>query len=52
MEEPTIIQNQPESEIFHPSQEIVSSANIQDYESVYQRSIANPQDFWLSLIHI
>jgi len=46
MEEPTIIQNQPESEIFHPSQEIVSSANIQDYESVYQRSIANPQDFW------
>jgi len=46
MEESTIKQNQPESEIFHPSQEIVSSANIQDYESVYQRSIANPQDFW------
>lgn len=46
MKEPTINQNQSESEVFHPSQEIISSANIQDYESVYQRSIADPQGFW------
>ena len=46
MEEPTINSNQPESEIFNPSQEIVSNANIQDYDSVYQRSIADPQGFW------
>jgi acetyl-CoA synthetase len=46
LKEPTINQNQSESEVFHPSQEIISSANIQDYESVYQRSIADPQGFW------
>jgi len=46
MEEPTINSNQPESEIFSPSQEIVSNANIKDYDSVYQRSVADPQGFW------
>ena len=46
MEEPTINPNQPESEIFNPSQEIVSNANIKDYDSIYQRSLADPQGFW------
>ncbi|MCJ7660459.1 MAG: acetate--CoA ligase [Anaerolineales bacterium] len=46
MEEPTINTNQPESEIFNPSQEIVSNANIKDYDSIYQRSLADPQGFW------
>ncbi len=34
------------SEMFYPPQEIVSQANVKDYESAYQESIRDPQAFW------
>jgi acetyl-CoA synthetase len=38
--------NQTEPEFYFPSDEIKSKAYIQDYESLYQQSIADPQAFW------
>lgn len=39
-------ENQLEGEIFFPPDEVVSNAYIQDYESLYQRSIEDPEGFW------
>lgn len=39
-------QNQFEGEIFFPPGEVVSNAHVQDYESLYQRSIQDPEGFW------
>lgn len=33
-------------EFFYPSEEVVKQANIQDYESVYKRSVEDPEGFW------
>lgn len=33
-------------EFFHPSEEMVAQANIPDYESVYKRSVEDPEGFW------
>ena len=35
-----------DSELFHPSREIVKQANVKDYESLYKKSIADPEGFW------
>lgn len=43
MSESASIQSQ---EIFHPSAQIVAEANAQEYESVYRRSLEDPEGFW------
>ena len=35
-----------DSEIFHPSKEIIENALIKDYESMYKYSIENREKFW------
>ncbi len=35
-----------ESEIFHPSKEIVENAQIKEYETLYKRSIEDREGFW------
>ena len=46
MQQDAINKNQAEPEIYYPPQETISSANVQDYDSTYQRSLKNPQGFW------
>jgi len=31
---------------YFPSKEIVKHANVKDYESLYKKSVENPQEFW------
>jgi acetyl-CoA synthetase len=38
--------NQNENEFYYPSADILANAHIQDYESLYQRSMQDPQAFW------
>ena len=38
--------NQIESEVYHPSSEVVAAAHIQEYESLYQQSLQDPEGFW------
>jgi acetyl-CoA synthetase len=33
-------------DIYYPSEEVVKAAHIQEYESMYQRSMEDPQGFW------
>ncbi|MCH8569011.1 MAG: acetate--CoA ligase [Balneolales bacterium] len=40
------VSNAEASEFFYPSDEIVSNAHIKDYDSVYKRSIEDPEGFW------
>jgi acetyl-CoA synthetase len=46
MQQAAINKSQSETEIYDPPQETISSANVQDYESNYQRSLKDPQGFW------
>jgi len=32
--------------IYHPSPEIISAANVKEYEKLYQQSLADPEGFW------
>jgi acetyl-CoA synthetase len=34
------------NELFHPSEEVIEAAHIKDYETLYQRSITDPEAFW------
>jgi len=34
------------SDMYYPSKEVIKNANIKDYESIYKRSIEDPQGFW------
>jgi acetyl-CoA synthetase len=38
--------NEMEGEIYNPSAEVVAAAYIQEYESMYQRSLEDPEGFW------
>ncbi len=33
-------------DIYHPSKEVIKNAHIKDYDSVYKRSIEDPERFW------
>lgn len=33
-------------DIYHPSKEVIRNAHIKDYDSVYKRSIEDPERFW------
>ena len=35
-----------DGDVYHPSEEIVSKAVIQDYAAMYQRSLEDPEGFW------
>lgn len=35
-----------EGEVYFPSYEIISNANVQEYDSLYQQSIKEPEKFW------
>ena len=35
-----------DGEVFHPAPEIAAAAHIKDYESLYQRSLDDPEGFW------
>ncbi len=35
-----------EGEVFYPAEEIVQNANVQDYDTLYQYSIDDPESFW------
>jgi len=38
--------NQFDDEVYFPSDEVVASANVQDYDAWYQQSIDDPEGFW------
>lgn len=40
---PALINN---SDIYHPSVEVVERSRIKDYESIYRQSVANREEFW------
>jgi len=46
MTQATALKRELEGDVYHPSAEIVSEAYIQDYASMYERSIENPEEFW------
>ena len=35
-----------EGEVYFPAPEIVTQANVSEYENLYQRSIEDPEMFW------
>ena len=39
-------QAQLTGEVFYPSPDVVNGANIQEYETLYRRSLEDPQGFW------
>jgi len=49
MAQATAAKNEMEGDLYHPSAEVVSAAYIQDYDSMYQRSIEDPEGFWADL---
>ncbi|MCK5315360.1 MAG: hypothetical protein KAJ53_09570 [Anaerolineales bacterium] len=49
MAQATTVNNEIEGDIYHPSPEVVSAAYIQDYDSMYKRSIEDPEGFWADL---
>jgi acetyl-CoA synthetase len=46
MNQPAVTNHHLEGEVYYPPEEIVASAHVQDYDALYQRSIADPQGFW------
>src|SRR3970282_2819867 len=37
---------QPADEVFHPPQNVVEQANVQEYEELYKRSLEDPEGYW------
>lgn len=35
-----------EHEVYHPSAEVIRHAHIKDYDEIYARALAKPQEFW------
>jgi acetyl-CoA synthetase len=46
MDELNAAKDQLGEDIYYPSEEVVKAAHIQEYESMYQRSLDDPQGFW------
>jgi acetyl-CoA synthetase len=46
MDELNAAKDQLGEDIYYPSEEVVKAAHIQEYESMYQRSLEDPQGFW------
>ncbi len=41
--------NEMEGDVYHPPEQVVSAANVKDYESLYQRSLEDPEGFWADI---
>ncbi len=39
-------QGKTNSDLYHPSQKVIASARIKDYETLYRQSIENREEFW------
>lgn len=35
-----------DGDVYYPSDEVVKQANVQDYDSLYKRSVEEREDFW------
>ena len=46
MDQPAVVKNEMEGDVYLPSAEVVSAAYIQDYEKMYNRSMDDPEGFW------
>ena len=46
MDQPAKSQNQIDNEMYYPPPEITSKALIKDYESIYKKSLEDPEGFW------
>jgi acetyl-CoA synthetase len=46
MDMPASNQKQLEGDVYYPSLEATSAAHIKEYESLYQRSLQDPEGFW------
>jgi len=46
MEEPTVKQGRLDGEVYYPASNVTESAHVQEYESLYKRSIEDPEAFW------
>ena len=46
MDQSSAAKDQLGEDIYYPSEEVVKAAHIQEYESMYQRSLEDPQGFW------
>ena len=46
MDQTSDAKDQLGEDIYYPSEEVVKAAHIQEYESMYQRSLEDPQGFW------
>jgi acetyl-CoA synthetase len=46
MDQSSAAKDQLGEDIYYPSEEVVKAAHIQEYESMYQRSMEDPQGFW------
>ena len=46
MDQPAKPKSELEGEVYYPAPEVAASAHIQEYETLYQRSLQDPQSFW------
>jgi len=46
MDQPATQKKTMEGEVYYPAPEIQETANVKEYESLYQRSIEDPAGFW------
>ncbi len=46
MSKPSNGKNQSGGEMYHPPENIVSAAHVQEYETLYRRSLQDPAGFW------
>jgi len=46
MVQPAVNQKEAEGEIYYPAPEVINAAHIKEYESLYRRSIEDPEGFW------
>ncbi len=46
MDKPAADQKQMDGDVYYPAPEVVAGAHIKDYETLYKRSIDDPEGFW------
>jgi len=46
MDLPATNQKQMEGDVYYPSPDVIAAAHVQDYETLYRRSLQDPEGFW------
>ncbi len=46
MDQQAVDQTRDEDEIYNPPPSITESANVKQYDAIYQRSLEDPEGFW------